>query len=54
MSKTHTPETRKDTGPARPRTVCGREMLGGGLTLAPFGTKPTCKSCQKRQGITPV
>jgi hypothetical protein len=43
--KTHAPETEKDTGPAIPRTRCGRETVD----LAPFGVRPTCLRCKARE-----
>lgn len=42
--KTHAMETKKDTGPAIPRTVCGREAYA--VQVAAQDELPTCKSCK--------
>ncbi len=44
--KTHLPETTKNTGPLAPKARCGRNL--NTVNLAPFGTAPSCKTCQKR------
>lgn len=43
--KTHLPNTAKDTGPLMPLTRCGLYMMA--VELAPFGSVPTCKRCQR-------
>lgn len=43
--KNHSPDTKRDTGPAVPRTFCGRELYT--VDLAPIGQKPTCKTCTR-------
>ena len=45
--KTHLPETRKDTGPAEPRTFCGQTLMA--VDLVPFDEKPTCAVCRAAQ-----
>lgn len=47
MLKTHIPETRKDTGPAIPRTRCGRELHTVGLVSVGEWHVATCQVCAK-------